>query len=130
MQPLIALSWPCHTPHVIRKERRQVERRIAETSAMFRRGAGHALNGAGATHRCKIAKYKKNCWKILWCREGGGERVTRLLITWHTLALDAIMHAAAAPSRPPTPGPLLVLSHLFPFPSATFCGHAIIRFVA
>lgn len=30
----------------------------------------------------------------------GEGRVTRLLITWHTLALDAIMHAAAAPQTP------------------------------
>lgn len=71
---------------------------------MSRRGAGHALNGAGATHRCKIAKYKKTVGKSYGAERGKG-RVTRLLITWHTLALDAIMHAAAAPSLNPHPWP-------------------------
>lgn len=56
--------------------------------------------------------------KILWCREGGGGRVTRLLITWHTLALDAIMHAAAAPPKPLSLALCLFLATSFPSPPA------------
>lgn len=45
---------------------------------------------------------------------GGEGRVTRLLITWHTLALDAIMHAAAAPLNPPSLALCLFLATSFP----------------
>lgn len=49
-------------------------------------GAGHALNGAGATHRSEIAKKKQKC-NIGKSLGGSGEkrwegRVTRLLITY------------------------------------------------